>query len=506
MSSFDSSGVRGRIDTLTANLQRVQAGKAYGIDKDGALIGEALKSSFKGKVVNFLVARGIARQGSLGGRIAVGLVGRQNFDLIRSAHAEPRHRGSIANVLALIEKYELAGIDDAGLDRDIASRVTSKIASTISMSTPLRALAGGQVAELHDAIWNDVVPRRLAWRAELADDINNGNPTKSIVEAGQVALSGAARSILAGRTEPGQLDVARHVSGGQGNFMAQAENIVADYNQAVHAVRSSVAEGENADARVAAFRDQFIDLLRDQYEEVDVTDGIGPRIDGSLSRPIKSDHAEAEVEGGITPFRSRARVAAEEAGVAFPRGSDLSVTISGKRGESGERNDDVDSERTATQYLLDSARLALADEDGLDAGELAIATKELGQVLGDRRASVEDKQAAVELLSNPVFHDSFENVALALDMVGRAVIRHPEIGRVFAERVDLKQLRGVVEKELAFVNDVDAHPENHEDLIAEYREVHGDEDAASEIESLISSTRRSARLAMTSLDSLGRVS
>ena len=86
MSSFDSSGVRGRIDTLTANLQRVQAGKAYGIDKDGALIGEALKSSFKGKVVNFLVARGIARQGSLGGRIVAS--GR------RQPPADPRLRQS----------------------------------------------------------------------------------------------------------------------------------------------------------------------------------------------------------------------------------------------------------------------------------------------------------------------------------------------------------------------------------------------------------------------------
>ena len=289
MPSFDSSVARGRIDTLTANLQRVRAGKAYGIDTDGALIGEALKSSFKGKVVDLLVARGIAKQGDLGGRIATGLVGRQNFDLIRNAHADPKHRGSIANALALIEKYELAGVDDAGLDRDIASRITSKIASTISMTTPLRALAGGRIAELHEAIWNDVVPRRLAWRAELADDINSGRRPKSIAEAGQVALDEAARAILAGRTEPGQLDVARQASGGQGNIRRQAEHIVADYNEAVHAVRSSVAEGEDANARVTAFTGQFIGVLKDQYEAVDVADGIGPRIDGTVSRPIKSE-------------------------------------------------------------------------------------------------------------------------------------------------------------------------------------------------------------------------
>ena len=502
MPSFDSSVVRGRIDTLTAKLQRVRAGKAYGIDRDGALIGEALKSSFRGKVVDLLVARGIAKQGNLGGRVAAALVGRQNFDLIRNAHADPRHRSSIANALALIEKYELAGVDDAGLDRDLASRVTSKIASTVSMTTPLRALAGGRIAELHDAIWNDVVPRRLAWRAELADDINNGRRTKSIAEAGQAALDEAARAILAGRTGPGQLDVARQVSGGQGNLKSQVEHIVADYNEAAHAVRSSVVEGEDAEARVTAFTDQFIGVLKDRYEAVDVADGIGPRIDGTVSRPIKSDYAADELEGGITPFRSQARVAAEGAGVAVRE--KRSVAIAG--GEPDELPGDIGLEKTAGQRLLDGVRVVLDDPDPLSAHELKEAVDDLGKVLGDRHASVEEKQAAVELLSNPVFHDSFENVVLALKKVERAAVRHPEIAQTFAGRVDLEHLRGVVEKELAFVDDVDAHPENHEDLIAEYREAHGDEDAESEIADLISSTRRNARQAMTSLDEFVRAS
>ena len=500
---INPSSARSHLDTLTSNLQRVQAGKAYGIDKDGALIGEALKSSFRGKVVDRLVARGIAKQGNLGGRIAAVLVGRQNFDLIRNAHADPTHRGSIANALALIEKYELAGVDDAGLDHDIGSLVRSTIASSVSMRTPLRALAGRRVALLHDTIWKDVVPQRLAWRAELADDITHGRPPKSIAKAGQVALEGAARSILAGRTEPGKLDVARHASGGQGNFVAQAENIVADYNNAVLAVRGSVAEGEDADAKVAEFRDQFIEVIAGRYEELDVTDGTGPRIDGSVSRPVKSDHAAGELKGGVTPFRPQARVGAEREDVAF-RPGDRSVTFAGGREE---RDDYIGAERTTTSYMLDSAREALAGTHGgaPDAGELAGIAKELGHVLGDRRASVEDKKGAAELLSDPVFHDSFENVALALRMVDRAAVRNSEIGQAFADRVDLVQLRGVVEKELAFVNDVDAHPEHHEDLIAGYREAFGD-DSPGEIAVLISQTRRSAKLALFSLEVLGRAS
>lgn len=499
MPSFDSSDVRGRIDTLTANLERVRTGKAYGIDEDGALIGEALKSSFKGKVVDLLVARGMARRGNLGGRIAVALVGRQNFDLIRSAHADPGHRGSIANVLALIEKYELAQVDDAGLDHDIASRVTSRVASDISMSTPLRALAGGRIAEVHDAIWNDVVPRRMAWRAELADNINNGNHTKSIADAGQVALEEAARAILDGRTAPGQLSTARQVSGGQGNFKNQAEHIVADYSQAAHAVRGSVAEGEDADARVRAFTNQFIGVLRDQHEALDVADGIGPRIDGTVSRPVKTDYAADELGGGKAPFRSQARLAAEESGVAVPE--KRTVAFSGLREESP---GDVGSESTTRERMLDGVRAVLDDPDPPSAHELREAVGDLGTVLGDRSASIEDKRTAVELLSNPVLHDSFENVVVAIERVERAAIRHPEIAQTFAERVDLQHLRGVVEKELAFADDVDAHPENHEDLIAEYREVHGAEDAESEIAGLINSTRKSARRAMTSLDMFGR--
>ncbi|MCY3620193.1 MAG: hypothetical protein OXH68_00605 [Gammaproteobacteria bacterium] len=502
MPSFDSSTVRGRIDTLTANLRRVRAGKAYGIDEDGALIGEALKSSFKGKVVDLLVARGIAKQGNLGGRIAIALVGRQNFDLIRDAHADPGHRGSIANALALIEKYELAGVDDAGLDRDIASRVTSRVASDITLSTPLRALAGGRVADVHDAIWNDVVPRRLAWRAELANDVNNGNLTKSIADAGQVALDEAARAILDGRTAPGQLTTTRQASGGQGNFKNQAEHIVADYNQAVYAVRTSAAEGEDADARVAAFTDRFLGVLKDQYESLDVADGIGPRIDGTVSRPIKSDHAAEEFEGGKTPFRSQARLAAEGAGVAVP--DKRAVTFAG--GKPDESPGDVASERTARQRLLDGVRAVLDDPDVPSAHELREAAGDLGNVLGDRSADIEDKRTAVELLSNPVFHGNFENVVLAIDKVDRAAIRHPEIAQAFAGRVHLQHLRGVVEKERAFVDDLDAHPENHEDLLAEYREVHGADRAESEIGNLISSTRRSAARAMTSLDAFARVS
>ena len=63
-----------------------------------------------------------------------------------------------------------------------------------------------------------------------------------------------------------------------------------------------------------------------------------------------------------------------------------------------------------------------------------------------------------------------------------------------------------LDQETTIVDDADAHPENHEDVIAEYREVHGDEDAESEIADLISSTRRGARLVTTSLDEFGRAS
>ena len=184
-------------------------------------------------------------------------------------------------------------------------------------------------------------------------------------------------------------------------------------------------------------------------------------------------------------------MAAEEAGVAIRE--KRSVGFGGVQDELPSADD---SGRTARQRLLDGVRAVLDDPDSPSTHELREAVGDLGNVLGDRSASIEDKRTAVDLLSNPVLHDSFENVVLAIDKVERAAIRHPEIAQTFAARVDLRHLRGVVEKERAFADDLDAHPENHEDLIAEYREVHGAEDAEPQIAALISSTRRSARRAI----------
>ena len=303
---------------LTTNLQKVQDGKAYAVDREGKLVGEALKASFKGKLVETLVNRGIAREGSIGGRIAVALVGKEDFQLIASSR-RANVRSSVSNTLHVLESWHTQQVDG-----DLASKITGKIYSSLTADTPLRVLTGGKIEEVEDAILNKVIPERLAFRQGILDNINSGSPTQAARDANQGALSMAlncirddvqvgtrefsdrlsmASSMVTGghaRTNvrgdySGREDVdgfALSVSGRKNpDFLAQVTNIVSELSLAQEQAKLNLpgylARDDDRDQAIADnVKQQFTQVIEGRISEIDKRDGMHVRMDGEVSAPV----------------------------------------------------------------------------------------------------------------------------------------------------------------------------------------------------------------------------
>ncbi len=178
-----------QITSLATNLQRVQSQGGQFVDDQGELVGAALRNSFKGKVVKMLVDRGIAREGNLGGRVAVALVGQENFDRLRTS-AQELSSTSVCNVLRLLEQLE-----SEGLDSDLKSQVSDTLYSKFSASTPISELNEAALQTLHRTIQDEVLPQRRAYRQGLLAAVDAGHPTPAMQNASQAALLVAGRGL-----------------------------------------------------------------------------------------------------------------------------------------------------------------------------------------------------------------------------------------------------------------------------------------------------------------------
>lgn len=306
---------------LVADLGRVQHGKALGLNEKGELIGEGLKSSFRGKVVDALVRAGIAKQGNLGGRLAIGLVGKENFDLLLTARKNPGslERSTVQNAIAVFEGIQKRA---AGSDFIQQSAVVDRVYSSVSGNTPLSKLTrqgspqGGKFHELHDALHNEVFPQRRAQRQATLDRVASGQPTDAMAKAYPDELRAAYRlienrDVAQGDQELGdkQLDPIKQIktAGRGGKAVARATDIALEFNRAASLIRGNAAAGEDPAAKVDAFRDEYLALIHDAFERRDVEDGQRLRIGGLTSAPIKEDGHSADVvlrerkSGGKSP-------------------------------------------------------------------------------------------------------------------------------------------------------------------------------------------------------------
>ena len=283
-------------ERLTANLLAVQQGKAYGVDEQGQLLGEALKASFKGKLVEALVDKGIARQGNLGGRIAVALVGREQFELIAGARNRDNIKSSIANTIAAFEAQHTRGADS-----DIAALVRERIQSGLSEGASLGTLVSGRIQDVETSILQDVIPKRLAYRQEILNQVLDRQPTPAMQKADQAALLMARHCVQEGVSfgTPEFYDrlgeASSMVTGGRERFANQTMAIMRELPLAVLQVNQMDRAGGSDAAQGEEVTNRFVQALDQRIAAVDKDDGMHVRLDGQVSAPGKD---RASVKGG----------------------------------------------------------------------------------------------------------------------------------------------------------------------------------------------------------------
>lgn len=157
--------VNTQVHTLINRLDKVQQGKALGVDEQGQLIGEALLGSWKGKLVHTLVDRGLAHQGKLGGWIAVALIGSKNFELLSNPPKDYK-KSSITNVLNLIKTLETKE-----LDSDLQDTVSKRIKKIITEGASLKTVA--QFRTLHEFVQQKIIPQRIRFREDCYSAIQS---------------------------------------------------------------------------------------------------------------------------------------------------------------------------------------------------------------------------------------------------------------------------------------------------------------------------------------------
>ncbi len=305
-----AQGLNLQTQNLVSNLARIQEGGALALDEKGALIGEGVKNTFRGKIADFLVSHGLAEKGSIGGRIATALVGKPVFDLLSQARHDPKNYEKSV-VLKALDVLENIQKDAAGADFMRREAVGDTLRSTLSARTPLSELIrsghaeGGRIHEVSDAIAK-VQEEQRASRQERIDLVRNGEPTEKITAAYPDELR-RAHSVISeeGRLMAGEspmdqrtaLSVNFMMTAGRAEKAEQrALDIMDEFNRAVALIRGETPPGEDASARVDAFKAQYLSVLASEFERRDVADGQRLRADGQGSTPINE-------EGRIGPVR-----------------------------------------------------------------------------------------------------------------------------------------------------------------------------------------------------------
>lgn len=325
------ASVGSQLNSLASNLQKVQQDGGQFIDAKGDLVGSEVRGSLRGKFVNFLLKNGHAQPGTLSGRFAVALVGEDAFNLLRTPTRE-LVKTSVVNVLAMLEKLETKG-----LDADLKERVSGKIASTFSVKTPTRKLSAQSFENLHNALQNDVIPKRRAYRQSLLDSVGSGKPTAGMEKASQRALLFTAEALERGGTDPAgklaQLWQTEHPiqRRGQGHPRAESQVLMQEFGAGyleqragaqaeIAALEEGIAdlraqpghdEGqlramesaldgvkERREAGDEAFRTQFADVLRAVHVANDLEGGDHVRVDGEAAVSVQGELAFQGVEVG----------------------------------------------------------------------------------------------------------------------------------------------------------------------------------------------------------------
>ena len=465
------TGTGDQVARLATRVDSLRSGQAYGIDNKGRLIGRALKSSFKGRIVDTLVSRGFAKAGTLSGRVAVALIGRKNFDLIHSAHNDPGRKSSIENVITLMKRVESTQARAQGLDSTLARTISKTVEANLRAGATLNDVSGERLVNLDRNLWSDVVPAQIALRKEqeqakcieIRVRIASGEPTKSMERADLVALEGAARSIREGQVKPEEVQIAK-TAGNATQTLERARAIVADYNL----IATATPEGELRGATGL-----FLSALKTHYTERDVLEGTGTRIDGDVARPVKAVVDERSIEGGITPFRTagHAQTMRETGEPPTPKHS---VRIAGQRSE---QEDYGGPARAAPGYQIESARRALAGEGGgtPDNEEIVRIGKTLGLIAGDDGVSAPLRREAAQVLADPQFANSFDSAFETVRTITEAGTDEPSVERTFAQHADITALRRVIAPEVDRARQIESNPAAHPQLRAEYEEAFGDE-------------------------------
>ena len=211
-----------QVNTLAARLQQVRdSGSALSVDQQGELI----RLNFRGKVAQALVRLGVARQGRLGGRVVIALVGKDNFELLTQS-SETRLKNSIRNVASLIKQLETQGLDD-----DLSAVVRQQIAKTIHHGDT--TLTSTDCRALHTLIQETIIPQRLAYRHQIAETLSNGEATATLQNA---TFRGVALAVAALEENMEEQAMPYHETPRAITQTVSGENIQSEFSPYVSAV------------------------------------------------------------------------------------------------------------------------------------------------------------------------------------------------------------------------------------------------------------------------------
>ena len=511
--------VRGDADlaaaSLVSNLERVQKGEAFGLDEKGDLIGEAVKGSFRGKVVDLLVRAGIAKEGNLGGRLATSLLGKDNFNLILEARKNPRglEKSTVVNALNLLERIQKHASKADFVKRNVAIET---VWSNMSANTPLRKLTsignsnGGKIHAMLETLRNEVFPQRQAQRQAVIDQVAVGKPTAPIQKAEPDELRAAYRLIekgaVTGERALENEDANRfndsYITRDQKGGAARGQAVLNDYNRAAALIRGqAAAQGENPSARLDAFKAQYLSAVQGEFERRDVEDGQRLRIDGQGSAPLKSEgQGPSTVRfGGIGDEGSRgeqvrtysprdtADTVREPTGnferPAFPG---VDTQIGRFRPQAQETLDDVreflqayDSDDFAQLDELAADLESIMTTAGTEPGQKAEAADLALQMLSLMSAPRElEPEAAATAAIRPALCESLPGMVSLLTGLQTQTRTDPEIaGLVGVVDADIRK---VAEADRDRVNDMVANPEQYPEFFEAYEDAFSMEVAVQE--------------------------
>ncbi|MDD9963680.1 MAG: hypothetical protein OXU70_16505, partial [Gammaproteobacteria bacterium] len=454
-----------------------------------------------------LVRSGIAKEGNLGGRLAAGLVGKENFDLILEARKDPKsfEKSTVRNALALFDRIQNAA---AGADFTKREAVSDAVYSNISVNTPLSKLTysgtanGGKILEVAAAITEELANQQ-AHRQEVIDKVAGGEPTDKIQKAYPNELSQAYRWISEERVATGEAPLAQwdtedmtflFTAGRAGQAGRRVLEIVDEFNRSAALIRDGAPAGQDASERVEAFRAQYLEVLQGEFERSDVEDGQRLRADGQASAPVKEDGAASKIRFAGHETGTASGQPAEEVrtyskwdGIAdapstpseraaFPgrdlealgtialRAQDTLDTIQELHQDALEANNFAQLDDFANDLKAISQSSARETDPSQKAQAAQLALTLLGELSAPRQRDPED------LATRPAICDSHKGMRDCLMALQSHPRRDPEVVK------DIRALeagiRSAAEADLARTKDIAANPQNFPAFFEAYNDAY----------------------------------